>query len=159
MTDWKWIDGYEDLYKIYPNGNVERYYKNGNTKILKHHIGTHGYKDIQLYKNRKKKNLKIHRLLALHFLDNPNDYLFVDHIDRNPLNNNLNNLRWVSRSINNRNRKGYGECMKGVSKNANKFRAQINIDGKKTHLGYFDTELEAHNCFMIEHDKIMKEFI
>ena len=151
----KWIKDYEDMYKIYENGDVERYYKNGNTKILKAEISICGYKRVNLCKNGKPKHFKIHRLLAIYFIDNPNDYPVVDHIDMNKLNNNLENLRWCSYSINNRNRKGYGQCMKGVSKNGNKFRAKITIDRKPKYLGTFDTEIEAYNCFMIEHDKIM----
>ena len=157
MTDWKWIDGYEDLYKIYENGDVERYYKNGNTKILKYHIDKDGYKYVTLSKNGKLKNFRIHRLLAIYFIENPNDYLVVDHIDRNPLNNNLENLRWTTYSINSRNCKNSGKYMKGVSKNKNgkKFKAQIWVDGKKIYLGIFDTEIEAHNCFMKKYNEIM----
>ena len=153
----KWIKGYEDMYKIYPNGDVERYYKNGNTRILKYHIDK-GYKYVILSKNCKIKVHKIHRLLAIHFIDNPNGYPVVDHIDINKLNNSLENLRWVTQSINNRNKNNHGKYMKGVYKHGKKFVAHIKINGKTKHLGIFDTELEAHNCFMIEHNKIMEDF-
>ena len=154
----KWIEGYEDLYKIYENGEVEKYYKNGNTIILKPWIDIVGYKRVGLCKNGKRKNFRIHRLLALHFIDNPNDYLFVDHIDINKLNNNLENLRWVTQSINNRNKNNQGEYLKGVYKNDKKFVAQIRIDKKHIYLGIFETELEAHNCYMKEYNKIMEDF-
>ena len=152
-----WIKNYEDLYKIYPNGDVERYYKNGNTKILKPRIDSVGYKKVNLSKNGKGTNHRIHRLLALHFIENPNNYPIVDHIDRNPLNNNLDNLRWTTSSINCRNKKNRGECMQGVtkSKNGKKFIAKIWVNGKKIHLGVFDTEIEAHQAYMLEYDKIM----
>lgn len=48
---------------------------------------------------------RIHRLLALYFIPNPNNYNIVDHIDRNKTNNNLNNLRWVSTVENAKNAK------------------------------------------------------
>tara|TARA_R110002153_G_scaffold268273_1_gene432940 strand:+ start:85 stop:549 length:465 start_codon:yes stop_codon:yes gene_type:complete len=149
----KWIEGYEDLYKIYPNGDVESY-KRKNPRILKHCIDSRGYKHINLYKNSKK-NFRIHRLLAIHFIENPNNYPVVDHIDRNQLNNNLENLRWVTQSINCRNRKNKGKCMKGVTKRGNKFEAGIRIDGKIIYLGRFDTEIEAHQAYMVEYNKIM----
>ena len=154
----KWIEGYEDLYKIYPNGDVERYYKNGNTIILKHKISTTGYKMITLSKNNKRKTHKIHRLLALHFIKNPNDYPIVDHIDINKLNNNLENLRWVTKSINCRNKKNSGKYLKGVTKTGKNFKSEIRIDGKLTYLGTFDTEIEAHQIYMVEYNKIMKDF-
>ena len=54
--------------------------------------------------NLNGRNYKYHRILAKHFLPNPDDLPQVDHIDRNPLNNAIENLRWVSISENNRNR-------------------------------------------------------
>ena len=157
MSDWKWIDGYEDMYKIYKNGYVESY-KRKNPIILKTQNSNCGYKQVQLCKNGERKYFKIHRLLAIHFIENPNDYSVVDHIDRDKQNNNLENLRWVTRSINCRNQKNKGKCMKGVYKHGKKFVAQIRIDGKIKYLGRFDTELEAHNCYMIKYNKFMNEF-
>lgn len=49
----------------------------------------------------KRKDYKIHRLVALYFLDNPNDYNEVNHIDGNKGNNNIENLEWCNRTQNN----------------------------------------------------------
>ena len=43
---------------------------------------------------------RIHRLLAIHFIPNPNNELQIDHINRNREDNTINNLRWVSHSEN-----------------------------------------------------------
>ena len=44
--------------------------------------------------------MQIHRLVALLHVPNPDNHTEVDHIDRDILNNNVANLRWVSRSDN-----------------------------------------------------------
>ena len=152
-----WITGFEDIYKIYPNGDVESYQRK-NPRILKHCIDTQGYIYVGLFKNNKRKIFKIHRLIAIYFIDNPNNYSEIDHIDRDKQNNNLENLRWASRSINSRNRNNRGKYLKGVFKRNNKFEASIRIDGKLTYLGVFDTELEAHQIYMVEYNKIIKDF-
>ena len=157
MSDWKWIDGYEDMYKIYKNSDIESY-KKSKPIILKTEISNCGYKRVQLSKNGEKKKFSIHRLLAIHFIDNPNEYPVVDHIDIDKQNNNLENLRWVTRSFNNRNKKNIGECMRGVRKNGKRFEAHITIKGKYKYLGRFDTELEANQAYMIEYNKLMNEF-
>jgi len=68
------------------------------------HTMTHqlraGYYAVSLIENYKRKHFTIHRLLALHFIPNPKNLPFVDHIDNNPHNNDLSNLRWVSPSEN-----------------------------------------------------------
>lgn len=60
----------------------------------------------------KKKNYSIHRLVAETFIKNPNNYPTVDHIDRNPSNNDVSNLRWASYSMQMRNTSQNDECFK-----------------------------------------------
>jgi hypothetical protein len=63
------------------------------------------------------------------------------------------NCRWVTPGINSANKSNVGKYMKGVSfcKKTNKFRAQIGIDKVKYALGYFKTEIEAHEVFAKVH--------
>jgi hypothetical protein len=84
-----------DNYLIDENGNV----LNINTnKYLKGSIGENGYKYYRLSKNNKKTMFYAHRLVAEYYIPNP-DYLpVVNHIDGNKLNNNKNNLEWVTYS-------------------------------------------------------------
>ena len=72
------------------------------------------YLKVNLCKNGHPRTFHIHRLLATHFIPNPKQLPCVDHIDRNKINNNLENLRWASkaqnshnRGINSRNTSGY----------------------------------------------------
>ena len=97
------INGYPN-YLIYDDGRI---WSKTSNRFLKPYLGNNGYYQLGLFKNNKQKSYKIHRLIALHYIPNPNKYLEVDHIDRNPLNNNISNLRWATRSMQNENRKAY----------------------------------------------------
>lgn len=92
---WKEIQGFEGLYEVSTKGRV----KNINTnRILGGGYGNHGYKYIIL----KGKYYYIHRLVALAFLDNPNNLPQVNHIDEKKDNNDISNLEWCTASQNQR---------------------------------------------------------
>jgi len=156
---WEYINGYGKEYKVFENGIVISY-KFKKEKILKQCMDSNGYLYVGLSKNNKQKYFRIHRLIAIYFMDNPNKYQCVDHINEKKTDNRIENLRWVTKSDNTRNGKNWGECLKGVyfNKKNNKFHAQISINNKKKHLGYFKNEEDAHNVYMKEYNKIMKEF-
>ena len=61
---------------------------------------TSGYKMITLKKDKTQKCFSIHRLLAMHFIPNPNNLPQVNHKDGNKLNNELSNLEWCTMSYN-----------------------------------------------------------
>lgn len=92
----KEITNYEN-YLIYDDGNV---FNTNTNKMLCGSIGENGYKYYRLSKNNVKKMFYAHRLVAEAFLENPNNLPVVNHKDGNKLNNNLNNLEWVSYSDN-----------------------------------------------------------
>lgn len=99
---WKDILGYEGLYQVSNLGNVRslNYRRSGKTKLLKQ--GTdNGYKRVELSKNGKKKKYWVHRLVAIAFISNPNNYKEVNHKDEDKSNNNVNNLEWCTREYNN----------------------------------------------------------
>lgn len=79
----------------------------------------------------------------------------VDHINRNPLDNRRKNLRIVTRSQNNRNRGGKGYSF---HKKRKKWEAQICINRKIKHLGYFSTEIDARKAYLIEYNKCFEKF-
>lgn len=92
------------MWKKYYNYEVsnEGQIRNKVTKqILKGNIKKTGYLEYCLYIENEKKYLLGHRLVAKLFLDNPNNYSQVNHIDGNKLNNNVNNLEWINSKGNN----------------------------------------------------------
>jgi hypothetical protein len=92
---WKEIEGYEGLYEISNYGSV----KNSRGKIRVNCFNG-VYYHITLSKKCKFKTLLIHRLVALHFIPNPENKLEVNHIDGDKFNNHYINLEWNTRSEN-----------------------------------------------------------
>lgn len=90
------INDYEN-YEINKEGNI---FSLKRDKYLKYSIQKSGYKYVYLCKNGKQKAFLLHRLIALNFLPNPENLPEINHIDGNKLNNDLNNLEWVTRSQN-----------------------------------------------------------
>ena len=112
---WKDIEGYEGKYQASNLGNVRslNYRKTGELKLLKQSADKKGYKRVRLYKNGKGKTHRVHRLVAIAFLPNPNNYKEVNHKDECKSNNNMNNLEWCTREYN----INYGTAMKRSSEN------------------------------------------
>lgn len=95
------IIGYEGYYQINRLGQVKSIASGKNRKvgqILKLKLYSSGYLFVTLCKDNVHKQCSIHRLLGLQFIPNPENKYSIDHIDRNPLNNSLENLRWATRT-------------------------------------------------------------
>ena len=79
-------------YTVYPNGDILGKYG----KILKHTINKEGYHRVTIYKNEKRRETLVHRLLGICYLSNPENKPTVHHIDDNTHNNDLVNLMWAT---------------------------------------------------------------
>lgn len=89
---WKDVIGYEGYYRVSNHGNILSCRQN---IIMKQKI-TKGYRMIGFTKNKKHKSYSVHRLVAKHFINNPENKREVNHIDENKLNNHISNLEWVT---------------------------------------------------------------
>ena len=68
--------------------------------ILKPFVSKLGYPQVIFLRDRKRKYQYVHRLVALAFVPNPNNYPLVNHKDENRSNNQFNNLEWCTPSYN-----------------------------------------------------------
>ena len=103
MEEWKDVIGYEGKYQVSNLGNVRSldYMHTGNAKELKQYTNRYGYKMVRLCKNGDMKAFSVHKLVAMSFIPNPNNYPQVNHKDCNPLNNKVDNLEWCTAEYNN----------------------------------------------------------
>ena len=93
---WKDIVDYEGLYQVSNLGRVKSLFR--YKRILKPQKDIHGYLKVGLYKNGKCKLFNIHKLVANAFIENPNNYKYVNHKDENKLDNRIENLMLLTPS-------------------------------------------------------------
>lgn len=175
MEEWKQVDGFEN-YSISNLGNVRN---NVRHYILKGSPDKDGYLNLSLFKSKAEKDLlnikghsekkvKVHRLVALHFIARPNEeFIEVDHINRNKSDNRVENLRWVNKSLNGINKvkpKGlHTSKYKGVyfDKCSNRWKTRICVNKVTKWIGTFKTEQEAaqsYNQYIIN-NKLTEHYI
>lgn len=99
MEVWKDIDNFP-TYQISNLGNIRRI-KSGRTRLLKPSVHRDGYLKISLWNTTGSYTRFIHRLVAEAFIPNPDNKPQVNHIDENKINNNLDNLEWLTAKENN----------------------------------------------------------
>ena len=137
---------------IYPKeGRIDRLQKGG---ILKTNIGTPGYKGYVQVEIDGKKD-RVHRVIWSHVNGSIPKGMVIDHINGNKADNRIANLRLVTCSQNSQNRHGpqanSKSKVKGVSfiPRLNKFEASIQVNGKKTSLGFHVTADDAAAAYGI----------
>lgn len=148
--DWKEIFEYKD-------GSLIRKTSNNQHK----HVGwknSSGYLQTEI----NNKCYMVHRIIYEMHFGKLEDYEQIDHIDRNPLNNKIENLRkciqnqnQINSKIPKNNTTGY----KGVLRTpSGKFQARLGYNGVKLYLGLFKTAEEANECVISKTKELYGEF-
>ena len=141
---WKDVVGYEGFYQVSNLGRVksldrivkhsEGYERIHNGRILKPLLDREGYQCLSLHKESKYKKVKIHRLVALAFIDNPLNKQEVNHLNEIKENNNSDNLEWSTRKENEswgtkRYRGKSNTDYKEIARNNSKKVMQLDLEG------------------------------
>tara|TARA_R110001606_G_scaffold347677_2_gene497061 strand:- start:27 stop:575 length:549 start_codon:yes stop_codon:yes gene_type:complete len=162
--DFKRLDDYP-RYRIYKNGDIYSEWSKTD-KLMKLSLGNHGYYLVGLHNGSKPKNFLIHRLLAMLFIPNPYLKKEVDHINRIPTDNRLENLRWLDRSGQNLNKElkenntGYPFITKQKSKSITSgfcFLCQIKRNRKwvlATQRANLEEAIEIVRTFLLENEYV-----
>jgi hypothetical protein len=141
---WLPIKGYEGLYEISNFGEIrsldritpqlncfgsisKRIYK-GTILSIRKPKGKYPY--VLLSKNGKRKTYKIHRLVAQHFIDNPENKPEVNHVDDDKENSNASNLEWVTSSENKQHAVLNGLMVNPRGENAYNYRGNVSVFDK-----------------------------
>ena len=122
---WRDVVGYENLYKNSNYGRLKSFL-NREEKILLTKSNTRNYYITSLFKNKQMKNVRVHRLVAQVFLNNPENKPAVNHKDGHPKNNCVWNLEWVTQSENilHANQMGLIKRLKGENAPSAKFTSE-----------------------------------
>lgn len=147
---WKPVVGYENLYEVSNFGRVKSLPRNSTVKyarILKSHTNRYGYLHVNLYKNNKRKDFLVHRLVAEAFIPNPDNLPVVNHKDENPSNNFSTNLEWCTYEYN----INYGTSQQRKSHKLSKPVCQYTLDNELIKIWSSLTECKNKEGFNIGH--------
>ena len=141
VEEWRAIEGFEN-YEISNLGRVRR------IEYVKQREDFNGYPIVNLYRDGKGKTLKVHRLVAKAFIENPNNLPQVNHIDEVKTHNNVTNLEWCSQQYNN----SWGTRLDRIAAKHCKPIQQLSING--TLIEEFDSTYDAQAKLGIHNSNI-----
>ena len=170
--EWRDVVDYEGLYMVSNLGRVKSLERRGSRgykvkeRILTGTIDKNGYIIVNLRKDNKNKQFKVHRLVAIAFIPNPENKPFIDHINTICNDNRVDNLRWCTQKENCNNelsKKKLSESIKGKNvgeKNGmygKKHSEETKKKMSKAHKGSNNFNSRKVRC--IELDKVFNSII
>lgn len=147
---WKKVIGYEK-YEVSNKGKVRSYETKTEKSITNHNSG---YLATTFCKNNEPKTFLLHRLVAIHFINNPENKRCVNHKDGNKHNNNVENLEWNTHKENNDHAflNGLKNPAKGERNAATKLTKEQVLQIRE--IGYSMTQREISNIFNISNSVV-----
>lgn len=154
---YEYINGYDSLYKINRLGDIISIKTDIKEECKLNPYLVKGYPTVKLYINGRQtsKQLLIHRLVAIQFIQNPENKPQVNHIDGNKLNYNYKNLEWVTARENqthmiNKSKKSSSHTGVSWNKKRLKWSSQIWVNNKILRLGFYNNETDASNAYKMK---------
>lgn len=147
MEIWKDVIGYEGLYQVSNFGRVKNIKKPVQI-IMKNNLTPIGYHLMRVSKNNIQKGFRVHRLVAIHFIPNPENKREVNHKNGVKTDNRVENLEWVTSSENSKHavKNGFHKGRKGEKHHSVKIKEQDAIFIKYGSEGISSRELsEKYN--------------
>ena len=126
-------EGQETDYSVSTEGEVRK----DITNYILSQSSQQDYKFVGLIINGKQKRMRVHRMVALTFIDNPDNKPYVNHINGNRSDNNVENLEWVTPSENTQHAVNTGLFKSGRTRAV----IQYNLNGEK--MATFESATEA----------------
>ena len=141
---WRSISGY----KNYQVSNIGRVRNAKDGRILIPIVSKSGDLFVEVCKHKATTTHHIHVLVANEWLPNPDERTRVEHMDHNKINNQITNLRWISKREHKRNNRNTSEYM-GVSFNkaSNNWQAHIKEGHDNVCIGFFETAKQAARAY------------
>lgn len=151
-------DNKDEIWKIitdFPNYEISNFGRvisniGKHPKLLNLNDNGKGYYFVDLWNGKNHKYNLVHRLVAIHFINNPENKNYVDHIDGNSKNNHYINLRWVTKKENTNNENTKQHVIDALNKNREKLNIKVaKCDNNNNIIEIYDSIREAarrNNC-------------
>lgn len=160
---WKGVFGFEGFYQVSDMGRVKRLKRNHSNnqyktdRIMSPRTSNNGYKNISFTINRHVKSFSVHRLVALHFISNPDNKPQINHKNAIKTDNRVGNLEWCTAKENMTHAHANG-LVKPNKSGASDYRSHqvIMIDLGGNEINEFGSLMEAQRKTGIRNGNISK---